>query len=114
MMSGPDAVIEIRNPFLGKHIRLDMADKWHPRRTDENGVVESAGAGEEVWADFEWTGPTEGDVCHPWSTVVAASNAVAPHGTIRMIPSVSHERGPIGQNNRFRMVAPIGGVKIGA
>lgn len=114
MNSGPDAVVQIHNPFLNRTIRLDLFDKWHPRRTDENGVVESAGAGEEVWADFQWSGPTEGDVCRPWSTVATASNAVAAHGTIRMIPSVSHERGPIGLNKRFSMVAPIGGVKIGA
>ena len=114
MRSGPDAVIEIGNPFMGKNIRLDMANRWHPKRTDENGVVESAGAGEEVWADFDWTGPSEGDVCRPYATVVAASSAVAPRGTIRMIPSISHERGPIGLNKRFTMLAPIGGVTIGA
>jgi hypothetical protein len=114
MRSGPEAVIEIGNSYMGKKIRLDMADKWHPRRTDENGVVKSAGAGEEVWADFDWTGPSEGDVCRPYSTVAAASSAVAPGGTIRMIPSISRERVPIGLNKRFTMLAPIGGVIIGA
>ena len=114
LRSGPDAVIEIGNPGMGKKIRLDMRDRWHPRRTDENGIVDSAGAGEEVWADFEWAGPSEGDVCRPYSTVAAASAAVAPGGTIRMIPSVTHERAPIGVGKRFFMLAPIGGVKIGA
>jgi hypothetical protein len=74
----------------------------------------SAGAGEEVWADFDWKGPAEGDVCRPYGTVSSASAAVASHGTIRMIPSVSHERTPIGLNKRFTMFAPIGGVTIGA
>jgi hypothetical protein len=113
MRSGPDAVIEIGNPLNGKTIRLDLSDQWHPRRTDENGIVASAGAGEEVWADFEWMGASEGDVCRPYSTIASASAAVAAHGTIRMIPSVSHERTPIGLNKRFTMFAPIGGVTIG-
>lgn len=112
LRSGPSAVIRINN--TGMQIKLDMSDKWHPRRTDESGLVDSAGANEEVWADFEWNGPSEGDVCRPYSTVAAASAAVAPGGTIRMIPSVSHERSPIGVNKRFIMLAPIGEVKIGA
>jgi hypothetical protein len=110
---GPEAVIEVRNPFLGKKIRLDLADQRHPRRTDEDGRVEWAGDNEEVWSDFDWTGPQEGDVCRPWATVAAAQAAVANHGTIRMIPSTSSERGPIGLGKRFLMVAPIGGVRIG-
>jgi hypothetical protein len=114
MRSGPDAVIEIGNPLAGKTMRLDMSDQWHPKRTDEDGQVVSAGAGEEVWADFDWKGPAEGDVCRPYGTVSSASAAVASHGTIRMIPSVSHERTPIGLNKRFTMFAPIGGVTIGA
>lgn len=114
MRSGPDAVIKIGNPSGGKTIRLDMSDQWHPKRTDENGAVLSAGAGEEVWADFDWKGPSEGDVCRPYGTVTSASAAVASHGTIRMIPSISHERTPIGLNKRFTMLAPIGGVTIGA
>jgi hypothetical protein len=32
---------------------------------------------------------------------------------MRMIPSASAERTPIGAGKRFRMVAPIGGVRIG-
>jgi hypothetical protein len=56
----------------------------------------------------------EGDVCRPFKTVAAASAAVANHGTIRMIPSTSNERSPIGIGKRFRMVAPIGGVVVGA
>ena len=113
MNSLSEAVIEIRNPALGTTITLDLSDRWHPRRTAENGSVEWAGDHEEVWLDFEWTGPSEGDVCRPFKTLAAASAAVASHGTIRVVPGVSHERGPIGVNKRFRIVAPIAGVKIG-
>jgi len=114
IMSSPaEAVVEIRNPALGTVIRLDMSDKWHPKRTDEGGRIEWAGSNEEVWLDFEWPGPTEGDVCHPFNKLAAASAAVASHGTIRVIPSVSHERGPIGLGKRFKLIAPIAGVSIG-
>lgn len=113
MNSPAEAVIEIRNPALNTTIKLDLADRWHPRRTAENGAVEWAGDHEEVWLDFEWLGPSEGDVCRPFKTLAAASAAVANHGTIRVVPGVSHERGPIGVNKRFTLVAPIAGVKIG-
>jgi hypothetical protein len=115
IMSSPaEAVVEIRNPFLGTVIRLDMSDKWHPKRTAEDGSVEWAGSNEEVWLDFQWPGPTDGDVCHPFNTLSAASADVANYGTIRIIPSLSHERGPIGLGKRFKLVAPIAGVTIGA
>ena len=114
MTSPAEAVVEIRNPFLGTTIRLDMSDKWHPKRTAEDGSVEWAGSNEEVWLDCQWPGPWEGDVCHPFNSVAAASAAVANHGTIRIIPSVSHERGPIGVGKRFKLVAPIAGVTLGA
>ena len=90
-----------------------MFDRYHPLRIDEHGQSESSGSHEEVWADFDWTGPAEGDTCRPYGTVSAASSHVASHGTIRMIPSVSNERAPIGVSKRFRMVAPIGDVHIG-
>jgi hypothetical protein len=114
MSSPADAVVEIRNPFLGTMIRLDMSDPLHPRRTAEDGSVEWAGSNEEVWLDCQWAGPWEGDACHPFNTVVAASAAVANHGTIRIIPSVSHERGPIALGKRFKLIAPIAGVTLGA
>jgi hypothetical protein len=111
--SPSEAVVEVRNPALGTTVRLDLSDVWHPRRTDENGHVESAGNHEEVWLDFEWSGPSEGDVCRPFKTVAVASAAVASHGRIRVVPGTSQARGPIGLNKRFTIVAPIGGVKIG-
>jgi hypothetical protein len=108
-----ESIIEIGNPALNTIIRLDMSDIAHPRRTAEDGSVESAGSNEEVWADLDWTGPSEGDAARPYASVAAASNAVASHGTIRLIPSSSSERSPLGVGKRFRMVAPLGGVTIG-
>ena len=103
----------VNNPYLGQHIKLDLSDLWKPRRTAEDGTVESAGSREEIWADFDWAGPREGDVCRPYATVAGAQAAVAGGGTVRMIPSVSAERVPMGIGKKFRMVAPIGGVTIG-
>jgi hypothetical protein len=111
LRSPAEAVVEIHNPFLGTTIRLDMSDKWHPRRTAEDGSVEWAGSDEEVWLDFQWP---EGDVCHPFNRLSAATAAVATFGTIRIIPSLSHERAPIGIGKRFKLVAPIAGFTLGA
>lgn len=108
-----EAVITIDNPALGTRIRLDLSDPFHPRRTAEDGSIESAGANEEVWTDFDWHDSQEGDACRPFSTLAAAAAAVRDGGTIRMIPSHSAERTPIGNGKRFKLVAPIGGVTIG-
>lgn len=113
MNSPSEAVVEISNPALGTTIKVDLSDRWHPRRTSEDGRVDSAGNHEEVWLDFEWAGLSEGDVCRPFKTLAAASAAVASLGTIRVVPGVSLERGPIGVNKRFTLIAPIAGVKIG-
>lgn len=73
-----------------------------------------AGDHEEVWADFDWTGAQSGDVAQPMATMAAAEALVDKGGTVRMIPSDSTERTPIGASGKhFRMVAPIGGVTIG-
>jgi hypothetical protein len=112
--SPADAVVEISNPFLGTRITLDMSDPWHPRRTAETGDVEEAGSNHEVWLDFEWSGPNDGDVCHPFSTIADAETAAAPGGAVRIIPGSSRDRPTIGRTKRFRIVAPIGGVIIGA
>jgi hypothetical protein len=108
-----DAVVTIDNPALGTRIRLDLSDPTHPQRTAEDGSIESAGANEEVWTDFDWQGNQEGDVYRPISTLAAATAAVRDGGTIRMIPSQSAERSPIGNGKTFTLVAPIGDVKIG-
>ena len=108
-----DAVITIDNPMLNKQIRLDLSDMWNPRRTDENGVVEEAGNSHDVWTDFDWKGTQEGDVYRPFALLAPAEAKVADHGTIRMIPSKTKERNPIGVGKRFTLIAPIGEVTIG-
>jgi hypothetical protein len=108
------AVIALDNPALGTRILLDLNDPWRPRRTAEDGSVEWAGDNEEIWTDFEWKGKQEGDVCRPFATLAAGCAAVADTGTIRMIPSKTSERTPIGVGGkRFKLIAPIGDVKIG-
>lgn len=114
MNSPGEAVVEIRNPWLGTGLTLDMRDEWHPRRTDETGNVEEAGGNHELWLDFDWTESSEGDVCRPYSSIEAASEAVANRGTIRIIPSTTTRRPTIGGEKRFRLLAPSGGVLIGA
>jgi hypothetical protein len=117
--SAGDGFVRVDNPFLGQWIELDMRDAAHPRRRAETGEIESAGHGEEVWVDFEWatTGgplPSEGDFFRPFSTLAAGRTAVANHGTIRIVPGATAERGPLGLGKRFRITAPIGGVRIGS
>ena len=111
--SPAEAVVEITNPFLGTTITLDMSDKWRPRRIDENGRVEQAGDNREVWVDFEWTGPTEGDFYRPFNTLGAAADAVANGGVIKIMPGITQET-PTLSNKRMTIQAPIGGVIIGA
>jgi len=108
-----DAVVSIYNPGADQTIRLDLGDMWNPRRTDEHGLVEAAGNDHEVWTDFDWKGLQEGDVFRPFATLKAAEAKVASGGTIRMIPSDTTERDPIGVGKRFMLIAPIGQVKIG-
>jgi hypothetical protein len=115
VLSSPaEAVVTIANPSLGTTITLDMSDMWHPRRISEEGEVEEAGGNHEVWLDFDGRGPSEGDVCRPYTTVRAAVDAVAEGGTIRVVPGTTTAREPIGAGKRVRFVAPIGGVIIGA
>ncbi len=112
--SPAEGVVELTNPFLGTKITLDMSDLWHPRRVAENGVVDVAGANHEVWLDFDWHGPSEGDVCRPFSNLAAAVDAVAPGGVVKIVPSTTTERLRISTRKPLRLVAPIGGVVIGA
>jgi hypothetical protein len=116
MNSPADGVVEITNPFLGTNgtkITLDMSDKWHPKRTSETGEVEEAGSNHEVWVDFAWTGPCEGDFFRPFNSIGAAVAAVADGGVIKIMPRSTSERPSIQNNKRIRFVAPIGGVTIG-
>ena len=112
--SPAEAKVVITNPALGKTITLDMSQPLRPRRISESGVVEEAGNNNEVWLDFDWNGPSAGDVCQPFKDLGAASDAVAPGGVIRVIPGTTLGRHAIGAGKRFTLVAPIGGVVIGA
>jgi len=115
MNSPTEGVVEITNQFLGKKgtIRLDMSDKWHPKRTSETGEVEEAGSNHEVWVDFAWKGPCEGDFFRPFNSIGAAVAAVADGGVIKIMPGSTGERPSIQTNKRIRFVATIGGVSIG-
>ncbi len=84
--SDGDGRIDIGNPGLGTSIVLDMTDQAHPRRISETGEVETAGAHQEVWVDFTWSGPHEGDFFHPFNTIADAANAVDDGGVIRLMP----------------------------
>jgi len=108
-----EAVMEIANPSLQQKIVLDMSDPWHPRRTSETGEVEEAGSNGEVWVNFGWTGPFEGDFFHPFNTLAAAAAAVAEGGVVKIMPGWTDERPYLVGKKRMRLVAPIGGVTIG-
>jgi hypothetical protein len=114
--SRQDGVVEITNPVAGTTLRLDLEDPLRPKRTTQSPterVVEVAGDNREVWLDFDWPGPNAGDVCQPFSTLAAASAAVAPGGVVRMVPGAGGERGAIGKAKAITLLAPIGGVTIG-
>lgn len=112
--SPKDGVVEITNHFLGQRITLDLSDSDHPRRTDEHGVVEEAGNHHEVWVNFHGEGSQEGNFFHPFHTLAAATAAVAEGGVVRMMPGTTRERVISGGGKRMTLVAPIGGVTIGA
>ena len=103
----------ITNPFLGTRIVLDMRDPLHPRRTSEDGQVEEAGSHQEVWVDFDWHGPSEGDFFRPFNTLTAAAAAVADGGMIKIMPGSTRERPVLPRDKRIHLVAPIGGVLVG-
>jgi hypothetical protein len=111
-----EAVVEVSNPFYGPRgakIILDLNDPAHPRRTSETGEVEQAGDNNEVWVNFGWTGPTEGDFFHPFNTLTAAVSAVAAGGVIKIVPGWTNERPRFMEKKRCKIVAPIGGVRFG-
>lgn len=112
--SPEDWKIEIANPTLGSLITLDFTDEAHPRRFDsQTGELEVAGFNNEVWLDFEYQGPTEGDVCRPFNTLDGATSIVADRGVVKIMPGKTDYRRTIGGNKSFTLVAPIGGVTIG-
>ncbi len=112
MNSPAEGIVEITNHFLGTTITLDMSDQDRPRRIDELGNVEEGGANHEVWVDFGWTGPNEGDFFHPFTTIASATAAVADGGVVKIMPGITNERPSF--RRRARLIAPVGGVTIGA
>jgi hypothetical protein len=120
LKSAGDAVTEIHNAFLGTKITLDWSNPSHLVRIAEDGEVEQAGTNPtgqlfEVWVDFDWKGPTEGDFYHPFNQLASALAAVADGGVIKIAPGTTHERVPLRRaGKRVKLVAPIGGVTIGA
>ncbi len=129
MNSSGDGDISITNHFLRTSIRLDMRTASHPRRTVKtprpvsetasiaeaafNEVVEEAGSKQEVWVNFGWTGPGEGDFFRPFNTIAAAAAAVADGGLIKIMPGWTTERPFLAHGKRMKLVAPIGGVTFG-
>jgi hypothetical protein len=114
-----DAVTEINNPYLGTKITLDWSDPSHLVRISEDGEVEQAGknaAGQlyEVWVDFDWNGPFEGDFYHPFNQLAGAIEAVADGGVIKIAPGASRERFSFRAGKQIKLVAPVGGVIVGA
>ncbi|HEY0174215.1 MAG TPA: hypothetical protein VGB98_24580 [Pyrinomonadaceae bacterium] len=114
MTSPEDGKVVISNPALLSTLTLDFTDEAHPRRFDsQTREFEVAGFHNEVWLDFEYNGPTDGDVCRPLNKLGRAIDAVADGGVIRVVPGRTSERGTIGGNKSFKLVAPAGGVTIG-
>lgn len=105
-----EGIIEISNHFLGTKITLDMSDQWHPKRTSETGEVEVAGFNQEVWVDFNWQGPMEGDFFRPFNTIAGAMAAAANGGVIKIMPGMTREGHFFGNSKKVILVAPIGGV----
>ena len=115
--SPKEAVVEITNPFLGTKITLDWSDELRLVRTTETPAgkeIEDAGNNHEVWVDFDSTEPFEGDFFRPFNSIAAALDSVADGGVIKIVPGTTSETQIIHNNKRVTLVAPIGGVTIGA
>jgi hypothetical protein len=109
----------IRNAALGSALVLDWNEASQLVRTGENGEVHRAGrnaAGQhfEVWVDFAWTGPAEGDFFHPFNSLASAVKGVADGGVIKILPGSTRERWPGRSGKRITINAPLGNVAIGA
>ena len=89
MTSPVEGKIVITNPVLKTSLTLDFSDPDHPQRIDsQTGESEVAGFHNEVWLDFEYHGPTEGDVYQPFNTLSGAIAGVADGGVIRIVPAL--------------------------
>jgi hypothetical protein len=109
----------IRNATLGTELVLDWNDASQLVRIAENGEVRRGGrngAGEhfEVWVDFSWTGPTEGDFFRPFNSLASAVKGVADGGVIKIVPGSTREKWPGRSGKRVAIAAPLGEVVIGA
>ncbi len=113
---GPFSLI-IRNPALQTSLVLDWSDPSQSVRIAEDGETRRAGrnaAGEhfEVWVDFAWTGPTEGDFFRPFNSLASAVKGVADGGAIRILPGVTIEKWPGRSGKRIAIDSPLGNVVI--
>jgi hypothetical protein len=80
---GLSASIQSRPPARESRACLEETaerDPKRPKRTSENGEVEEAGSNNEVWVDFGWKGPSEGNFFRPFNIITAAAAAVADGG----------------------------------
>jgi hypothetical protein len=107
--SPSDAVVEIHNPFLATTVRLDWSDPGQLIRVSEKGEIEIAGKDHQVWVDFSWHGPTEGDFCRPFNTISAALRAVKEPGVINIMAGATTERPAITKRVRLK---PFGGTAV--
>lgn len=119
-----EAKVEISNPSFvqkgtnntlekGTKITLDMSDPKRPRRTSETEELEEAGSNNEVWVNFGYDGPSEGDFFRPFNTITAAAAAVADGGVIKIMPGWTTEKPFFPRKKRIRIEALLGGVTIG-
>jgi hypothetical protein len=70
----------------------------------------------DVWVQFDSSGidvPGHA-VLYMFNTIAAAVDVVADGGVVHIEPGTTRERGAIGKGKRCTLVAPIGGVIIGA
>jgi len=105
LKSPRDGTVEIHNPSLGTTLTLDWSDPQLLIRIAENGDTQQAGAvGDEVWVDFNWIGPMEGDFYRPFSTLEDALNAVNDRGVIRIMTGSRNERLTIHKRVRLTSV----------
>ena len=68
----------------------------------------------DVWVQFDWFDSPLNHVPYVFPSVALAMDAVADGGVINIEPGMTPERLTIGRGKRFKLVAPIGGVTIGA
>jgi hypothetical protein len=109
LKSPRDGMVETHNPSLGTTLTLDWSDAQRLVRISETGEVQQAGNGAEVWVDFDWNGPMEGDFYRPFSKLEDALNAVKDSGVIRIMTGSRKERLTI--HKRVKLMA-VGGATV--